>query len=59
MLRMRLDHLSYAAGPEGRRETAARLADQLGEHFVDGGIHPRFGTRNMVLPLLDLSLIHI
>jgi hypothetical protein len=23
----------------------------LGEEFVDGGIHPRFGTRNMVLPL--------
>jgi hypothetical protein len=23
----------------------------LGEPFVDGGIHPRFGTRNMVLPL--------
>jgi hypothetical protein len=51
MLRMRLDHLSYAAGPDGLAETAARLGALLGEEFVDGGIHPRFGTRNMVLPL--------
>ncbi|HSE69835.1 MAG TPA: VOC family protein [Nocardioidaceae bacterium] len=48
---MRLDHLSYAAGPDGLASTVARLGDLLGEKFVDGGIHPRFGTRNMVLPL--------
>jgi hypothetical protein len=59
MLRMRLDHLSYAAGPEGRRETAARLAEELGEHFVDGGLHPRFGTRNMVLPLRDQTYLEV
>jgi hypothetical protein len=51
MLGMRLDHLSYAAGPEGLAGTAARLGALLGEEFTDGGIHPRFGTRNMVLPL--------
>jgi hypothetical protein len=51
MLRMRLDHLSYAAGPDGLAGTAQRLGDLLGEEFVDGGIHPRFGTRNRVLPL--------
>ena len=50
---MRLDHLSYAAGPEGIVETSRRLAGLLGEDFVDGGLHPRFGTRNMVLPLGD------
>ncbi len=50
---MRLDHLSYAAGPEGIVETSRRLAGLLGEDFVDGGVHPRFGTRNMVLPLGD------
>jgi hypothetical protein len=50
---MRLDHLSYAAGPEGILETSRRLAGLLGEDFVDGGVHPRFGTRNMVLPLGD------
>jgi hypothetical protein len=48
---MRLDHLSYAAGPDGLASTADRLGTVLGERFTDGGIHPRFGTRNMVLPL--------
>jgi len=51
MLRMRLDHVSYAAEPDGLAATAARLGAMLGERFRDGGIHPRFGTRNMVLPL--------
>ena len=51
MLRMRLDHVSYAAGPDGLKGTAARIGALLGEEFRDGGIHPRFGTRNMVLPL--------
>jgi hypothetical protein len=48
---MRLDHLSYAAGPDGLARTAQRLGELIGEPFVDGGIHPRFGTRNMVLPI--------
>jgi Glyoxalase-like domain len=48
---MRLDHLSYAAGPNGLAATTERLSDLLGEKFVDGGVHPRFGTSNQVLPL--------
>jgi hypothetical protein len=48
---VRLDHLSYAAGPEGLGATAQRLGAALGAGFRDGGIHPRFGTRNFVLPL--------
>lgn len=48
---MRLDHLSYAAGPDGLISTAKRIGALLGQDFVDGGIHPRFGTRNMTLPL--------
>jgi Glyoxalase-like domain len=48
---MRLDHVSYAAGPDGLVGTAQRIGALLGEEFRDGGIHPRFGTRNMVLPL--------
>ena len=48
---MRLDHVSYAAGPEGLDGTSRRLADALGVELVDGGVHPRFGTRNRVLPL--------
>jgi hypothetical protein len=48
---MRLDHLSYAAGPEGIASCVQRLGARLGAAFADGGLHPRFGTRNFVLPL--------
>ncbi len=48
---MRLDHLSFAAGPDGLASTAQNLGGKLGKEFVDGGVHPRFGTRNMILPL--------
>ncbi len=48
---MRLDHLSYAAGPEGLASCVQRLGSQLGAGFTDGGLHPRFGTRNFVLAL--------
>jgi hypothetical protein len=56
---MRLDHLSYAAGPDGLASTARRLGELLGEPFVDGGIHPRFGTRNMVLPLAGGTYVEV
>jgi hypothetical protein len=46
-----LDHVSFAAGPAGLDETAEQLSLRLGEDFVDGGVHPRFGTRNRLLPL--------
>lgn len=48
---MRLDHLSFAAGPEGLEATSAQLAVLLGASFSDGGYHPRFGTRNHTLAL--------
>jgi hypothetical protein len=48
---MRLDHLSYAAGPEGLAACVQRLGARLGAAFSDGGLHPSFGTRNFVLPL--------
>jgi hypothetical protein len=48
---MRLDHVSYAAGPDGLDATAQLLARQIGVELIEGGIHPRFGTRNRVLPL--------
>lgn len=48
---MRLDHVSYAADPDGLQATATRLSEAIGVQDVDGGVHPRFGTRNRVLPL--------
>ena len=48
---MRLDHVSYAARPDGLDATARALAGELGVDHLDGGTHPRFGTRNRILPL--------
>jgi hypothetical protein len=48
---MRLDHVSYAVSQNELVDTVQRLGQQLGGSFVDGGRHPRFGTRNFVLPL--------
>lgn len=56
---MRLDHLSYAAGPDGLASTAQRIGGLLGRDFIDGGVHPRFGTRNMTLPLADGTYLEI
>ncbi len=56
---MRLDHVSFAAGPDGLASTAQRIGGLLGTTFVDGGVHPRFGTRNMILPLADDTYMEI
>lgn len=50
---MRLDHVSYACAPGELAEVVQRIGSDLGAAFVDGGIHPSFGTRNFVLPLAD------
>jgi hypothetical protein len=47
----RLDHLSYATSYEQLVGVVQRIGSRLGSAFVDGGIHPRFGTRNFTLPL--------
>ena len=59
MFGMRLDHLSYAAGPDGLVGTAERIGGMLGREFTDGGVHPRFGTRNMILPLADNTYLEV
>ncbi len=56
---MRLDHVSFAAGPDGLSSTAERIGGLLGAKFVDGGVHPRFGTRNMILPLAGGTYMEI
>lgn len=48
---MRLDHVSYAVHNSELADTVQRLGLALGASFIDGGRHPRFGTRNFVLPL--------
>lgn len=50
---MHLDHVSYASEPDGYEATAQRIAAQLGIEPYDGGVHPRFGTRNLIFPLDD------
>lgn len=48
---MRLDHVSFAAQHDGLRATAERIGAALGVRPVNGGVHPSFGTRNMILPM--------
>lgn len=56
---MRLDHVSYAAPAEHLADTVQRIGSAVGASFVDGGIHPRFGTRNFVLPLAGGTYIEV
>ncbi len=56
---MHLDHVSFAAGPSGLAATTDDLGKALGASFLDGGAHPRFGTRNMILPLKNQQYMEI
>ena len=56
---MRLDHVSYAVGPDGMDATVRRIVDALGVERVKGGIHPRFGTRNAIIPLAKRQYLEI
>lgn len=56
---MHVDHITFAAGPEGLAGAVERLSEQLGAEFKDGGFHPRFGTRNHILPLADARYVEV
>lgn len=56
---MRLDHVSYVTSHDQLADTVQRLGSRLGTAFVDGGVHPRFGTRNFTLPLTDGHYIEV
>lgn len=50
---MHVDHLTFAVGTAGLKAESERLGELLGAKLRDGGFHPRFGTRNHILPLAD------
>lgn len=56
---MRIDHVVYAAESDGLVATSKRLAEQLGVEVVDGGLHPRFGTRNSIIPLSEHRFLEV
>jgi hypothetical protein len=55
----RLDHVSYAASRDQLVDVVQRLGSRIGAAFTDGGIHPRFGTRNFTLPLKNGHYIEV
>jgi len=56
---MRLDHISYAASHEQISDVVNRIGSQIGTAFIDGGVHPKFGTRNFTAPLLNNQYIEV
>ena len=56
---MRLDHVSYVASHDQISDVVNRIGSQIGTPFVDGGIHPKFGTRNFTAPLLNGQYIEV
>ncbi len=56
---MRLDHVSYVASHEQISDVVNRIGSQIGTAFIDGGIHPKFGTRNFTAPLLNGQYIEV
>jgi len=56
---MQLDHVSYSVRSSELADTIQRLGADLGASFIDGGKHPRFGTRNFILPLSGGTYIEV
>ena len=56
---MRVDHIIFASGPQGIKADVACLAEQLGADSKEGGFHPRFGTRNCIIPLANSRYLEV
>ncbi len=54
-----MDHVSYACESDGLAATTERISSALGVEAVRGGVHPRFGTRNMIIPLTDHHYLEV
>ena len=56
---MRIDDVSDVASHDQISDVVNRIGSQSGTAFVDGGIHPKFGTRNFTAPLLNGQYIEV
>lgn len=56
---MRLDHVSHVTSHDQLADTVQRLGSRLGSTFVDGGIHPHFGTRNFTTSIKNGQYIEV
>jgi hypothetical protein len=56
---MRLDHVSYVTSHDQLADTVQRLGSRIGSTFVDGGVHPSFGTRNFTCALKNGQYIEV
>lgn len=56
---MHFANLSFAAGPEGLDAAVETIENLVGAKFKDGGFHPRFGTRNHILPLTRCQYLEV
>jgi hypothetical protein len=56
---VRIDHVSYAVPNSCIADTVQRIGSAVGGRFIDGGRHPRYGTRNFTMPLADGCYIEV
>lgn len=54
---MRIDHVVYAV--RDLEAAATRILEELGLASVPGGVHPRWGTGNRIIPLGDRQYLEL
>ena len=56
---MEIDHVSYVTSHDQIPDVINRIGLLIGSPFIDGGMHPRFGTRNFTAPLKNGQYIEV
>jgi hypothetical protein len=56
---MEIDHVSYVTSHDQISDVINRIGLLIGSPFIDGGMHPRFGTRNFTAPLKNGQYIEV